>query len=215
MTRFDITEWSDFIRGTADPDKAERMREHLASASPATRRTVDALRRVTEVGRSDHASPVPEHAVRIAKAIASVPRREDAAADSGSRWRRLRLTLAFDSLAQPAPAGTRNPEGSHREVVLEAESYRVDLRLEHELEPRGTTAVGQITHGDASHPISLVPVLVFSGPDEIGRTLTSRYGEFQFEALPHKTLDLCVVAGEDFLEIPIEMEPGSATEVSS
>ena len=215
MTRFDIHDWSDFVRGTAAPDKAEQMREHLASASPATRRTVDLLRRVTEVGRSDHESPVPEHALRIAKAIGSVPRSADDAQPDSPLWRRLRGTLTFDSLSQAAPAGTRNLEGSHREVVFEAESYRVDLRLEQEIEPRSTTAVGQVTRGDSAQPIAQAPVLVFSGPQEIGRTLTSRYGEFQFEALPRKALDLCVVAGEDFLEIPLEIEPGSVTEVRS
>lgn len=214
MTRFDIIDWSDFVRGTADPELAEEMREHLAAAGPSTRRMVEVLRRVTAVGLADRDNPVPAHSIRLVKALASVPRRESAAPAEGSGWRRLRLSLSFDSLAQPAPAGTRNLEDSHREVIFEAEAYRVDLRLEHEVEPRSTTAVGQITHGDGSRPMSRVPVLVFAGGDEIGRTLTSRYGEFQFEALPRKSLDLCVVAGDDFLEIPLEAEPGTGTEVS-
>ena len=214
MTKFDITEWSDFARGAVDPEDEALMREHLATASPATRRTVEILCRVAEVGRSDHEDPVPEHAVRIAKAIASVPRRQ-AAPDRASLWRRLRCAVTFDSLLEPAPAGTRNLEGAVREVVFEADSYRVDLRLEHELEPRSTVVVGQITSGGAARPMSRLPVFVFSGKDEIGQTLTSEYGEFQFEALPREPLELCVVAGEDFLEIPLDVEPGPVAEVRS
>ena len=215
MTELDITDWSDFVRGVGDPEIRERMREHLDAASEETLRTVQALRRVAAVGRSDHDDPVPEHAVRIAKAIGSVRRtpEEPATGTGKARWieasslRRLCLSMVFDSLPKPAPAGTRTLNGGHRHLVFEAERYRIDVRLEHELEPSSTVAVGQVSSCDGDpQPFARVPVLAFSGQDEVGRTVTSRFGEFQFEGLPRESLELCLVIGEDFLEIPLGLE---------
>ncbi|MCP3961403.1 MAG: hypothetical protein GY719_26450 [bacterium] len=218
MTRYDITEWSDFVREVTDPETEEQMREHLAVASVRVQRVVATLRRVAEVGLMDARDAVPEHAVRIAKAIASVPRVTPHERDSegASVLRRLLCTVAFDSRLQPASAGTRDLEGSHRQMVYEAEGYRIDVRMEQELESQGTVAVGQVSrHDEGARPLARVPVLVFSGMDEIGHTVTSRFGEFQFEGLPRRDLDLCLVVGEDFLEIPLAAESGNEPGLAS
>ncbi|MEM7354623.1 MAG: hypothetical protein AAF657_27695, partial [Acidobacteriota bacterium] len=104
MAEFDISDWSDFVRGVVNPETAERMRHHLESAPAATRRRVAALERVAELGQADRDDTVPAHAVRIAKAIASVRRPESAShtATAPQRGlaalRRLRLAITFDSL---------------------------------------------------------------------------------------------------------------------
>lgn len=226
MADFDITEWSDFVRGLVDPETAERMRAHLDSAPAATRRRVDALRRIAALGRADEENAAPNYAVRIAKALASVQRPASSAADSPkpaaapqspvASLRRLRLTITFDSQLEPAPAGRRNLVSSHRQIVLETEGYRVDLQLEHEVEPQGTVAVGQVMNTrEAATSFPRVPVLVFSGQHEIDRTITSRFGEFQFEGLPRKDLELCLIVGEDFLEIPLCSGTGLGEEAGS
>ncbi|MEM7351009.1 MAG: hypothetical protein AAF657_09405, partial [Acidobacteriota bacterium] len=160
------------------------------------------------------------HAVRIAKAIASVRRPESAShtATAPQRGlaalRRLRLAITFDSLLAPAPVGTRNLASHHRQIILEVEGYRVDLAVE--LERRGTVAVGQVTSTyDEAKTFEGVPILVFAGEREIDHGLTSPHGEFQFEGLPQDELELCMVVGEDFLEIPLSTQQIDLEEAGS
>ncbi len=217
MAKFDITDWSDFVRGVANPKDEETMRQLLAPTDPdaaETTKVVESLRRVANVGLADAENPVPAHAVRIAKTIASSRQPLDRRDQRQSMRRRLRCRVTFDSLLQPAPAGTRDLDRSHRTMVFEADSYRVDLRLEHELEPRSAVAVGQVTQPDEQQdPLAKIPVLVFAGQDEIDRTLTSRFGEFHFEGLPRQPLDLCLLIGEDFVELPLDLENSQTEEV--
>ncbi len=212
MSKFDITDWSDFVRGVASPGVEGRMRSQL-NTDPRARQIVEALGRVAALGKVDHEERAPEHAIRIAKAIAA-GRRPAAAREAPQQGslraaatflRRLRCTLAFDSRLQPAAAGTREIDTAHRQVVFEADDYRIDVRLEEEIEPRSTLAVGQVrSRGEQAEPLARVPVLVFAGKDEVAHALTSRFGEFQFEGLPRRPLELCLVIGEDFLEVPLE-----------
>ncbi len=236
ITRFNMTEWSDFVRGVADPDMADQMRDHLDAGSTRSRRTVEALRRVAAVGRADGESPVPPGAVRIAKAIGSTVR-----ADAEPKVRRVPCMLVFDSLLEPAAAGARGAQESHRELTFEAQGYSIDLRLEHEPSfagasysgtpqaPRGLGApsarqvvVGQLLKLGDKEPVARAPVFMFSGERLIGKAVTGRYGEFQVEGsprgLPRKGADagsaeesLCILAGEDYLEMPLVTEPGSAS----
>ncbi len=216
MAKFDITDWSDFVRGVATPEDEETMRQLLAPTARdavTTTELAESLSRVAAVGRSDIKDPVPPHAVRIAKAIATTRQAVAQQARRSSLLKRLRCAVTFDSLLQPAPAGTRDLDRSHRTMVFEANSYRVDLRLEQELEPRSAVAVGQVTQSDADKgPLPRVPVLIFAGQDEVDRTVTSRFGEFHFEGLPRRRLDLCLVIGEDFVELPLDLGSGPAEE---
>ncbi len=218
MSEFNIGQWSDLVRGVADPEMADQMQEHLQESASA-RGTVAALRRVAAVGRSDHDSPVPAGAVRIAKAIGSTSR-----AGAVPKVRRIPFMVTFDSLLEAAPAGSRGAQQSHRELTFEAQGYSIDLRLEHETAPSsegflGTlparqVVVGQLLKrdgddhptdpcGDGARPVSRAPVFVFSGEHLIGKAVTGNHGEFQVEGLPRESLDLCLVAGEDYLEMPL------------
>jgi len=133
-----------------------------------------------------------------------------------SLLRRLRCAITFDSQLQPAPVGSRNLATDSRQLVMETEGYRIDIQLEHEQEPRGTSAVGQVmSAGDRGKGFSGIPVLIFSGSKEINQTLTSSFGEFQFEGLPRENLELCIVVGEDFLEVPLPIDHATNAEETS
>ncbi len=211
MVELDIVDWCDFVRGVVDSETEQQMRRQLETAQTSVASTVVMLQRVAETGRSEAENALPSHAIRIAKAIASCPRKESASpVPKRSLLRRLVCSVTFDSLLQPAPAGTRNLAADHRQLFMEAGGYRVDLQLEHELEPSSTVAVGQVMSATNVHrDFSRIPVLIFSGENQISQTLTSPHGEFQFEGLPREALELCMVIGEDFLEIPVPI--GSET----
>ena len=234
MSERKMIQWCDFVRGVADPESAERLRDRLAGGSASTRGKVEALRHVATVGQSDSESPVPPSGVRIAKAIAGTPR-----ADAAPQVRRVPCLLAFDNLLEAAPAGTRSLQQGHRELTFEAQGYSVDMRLEQEIEtpsaglqsappgrqvvvgqllrlgteeapasgaPEGHTAVGHGQRDNVLRPVTRAPVFVFSGDRMIGKSVTGHHGEFQVEGLPRDSLDLCLMAGEDFLELPLAAE---------
>lgn len=203
MAKLDITDWCDFVRGAVDDEaRAAQMRETLDEASPGVQRTVSLLARVAEVGRADLANPVPEHAVRMVKALGSLRRTEDKVVG----LRSLPLRVVFDSWLAPAPAGTRTLESAHRQLVCESEGMTVELRLEHEEPTGGTVVVGQVmrSNGDTT-PLGDVPVYVYAGERVVGQTRTTAWGELQMQDLPRRPLELCVqVADDACLRIPID-----------
>lgn len=207
MTTFDVTQWCDFVRGVADPEAEREMRDRLASGDAGARRTVDFLTRVLEVARTDQETAVPEPAVRMAKAIASV-QRSSLQPERSTAWRFLPVVLIFDSLLEPARAGTRDLFASFRQLSFRADDYTVDVRLEPEADPGGTAVVGQVleSHGE-TRPVASVPVLVTADGRIVGRAVTSRFGEFHAERLPKKRLDLFVLVGpETCVSVPLEQE---------
>ena len=121
MTDFDITQWADFVRGVGDPELEEDMQESLDRGSTAGN-LAKMLHRVAAVGRADAETPVPESAVRIAKAIGTTTRFEDRPA-----IRRVPCWLTFDSLLEPAAAGARGIQEAHRELSFEAHRSRLVL----------------------------------------------------------------------------------------
>lgn len=223
MTDFDSTQWADFVRGVADPQQQDKMQDQLAAGS-APRRMVEMLRRVAAVGRRDAENPVPASAVRIAKAIGTTARTM-----TRPEVRRVPCWLAFDSLLEPIAAGARGFQEAHRELTFEANGYSIDLRLEHELQPQGEgpaaaaarrVVVGQLLKLDRFEvladnlpaPVSRAPVFMFSGERLVGKALTGRHGEFQVEGPPRTSLDLCILAGEDYLEMPLSHGPVGQSE---
>jgi hypothetical protein len=208
MTDPDITVWCDFVRGILDPETEARMQELFVSRS---RSPAAALRRVAAVGRWDAEHPVPDAAVRVAKAAGSLQRRgstEAARPLAASILKRLPFKVVADSLHQAAGAGARDVQSYYRHIVFEAEGYSVDVRLEHEREPAGTVVLGQLMrHGGEVGPVNEVPILLVARDKIVGRGLTGEFGEFHAEGLPIEPMDLCLLVGsEQCLELPLEPE---------
>ncbi|RMH18307.1 MAG: hypothetical protein D6696_13380 [Acidobacteria bacterium] len=155
------------------------------------------LRRVADVARADAEQPVPEHAVRMAKALASVRR----PSERPSLFERLPFAVVFDSLRQPVAAGTRDLQPAHRQLSIRAAGFVLDVRLEQEPAAQGTAMVGQVVEQKGAQAAALaeVPVLVLAGGDVVGRALTNRFGEFQADGLPAERLELCVLVRDDAL----------------
>ena len=211
----DITDWCDYVRGVAEPERMEAM-VSMIEAGEAPSQLIDRLSLVAEVGHLDSTVEVPEHAVRVAKAAGSLrrPRAVDEAESGffspGRLLRFLSFSITFDSLEQPAVAGTRNLQVADRQLSFEAEDFKVDLRLEHDTEPNSTVVVGQLLHrggeegSSTTTPVVDVPVLAVEEGRIVGRSLTGRFGEFQAEGLPNKSLSLCLLVGpNECLELPV------------
>ncbi len=207
MTEHDITQWADLVRGLVEPDAEQQMRENL-SRSRRARREAAAMRTVADLARADLALEVPEYAIRGAKAIGSLRRPEAHAAASALAF--LPFTVAFDSLRQRLPVGTRTLSSSDRQLIFEAGDLTVEVRLEREIDPAATVVVGELLRTgseDAIHPVPEVPVLIRAGQQIVGRSVTGRFGEFQAEGLPDDPLRLCLLVGQnECLELPLGQE---------
>ncbi len=194
MSKFNLSQWSDLIRGVADDTVVREMLREL-EGDAAARRSVDLLERVRQVAERDRSLDIPSYALRVAKAAASVARLETSsgAEDStrSSAWRFLPFELIFDSLRQPAMAGTRNSPASSRHLSFQAEDYTIDVRLEQDVQ--GVALTGQLLRTAGTVPVSETPVLVLAGGQIVERSLTSTFGEFQAEGLPEEDLKLYVL----------------------
>jgi len=197
MSKFDVTQWCDFVRGVAAPELEEALRERLASGEESARRTVNVLSRVRAVAEADRELAIPDYAVRIAKAAGSLQRpaaHEAATVPSSSLWRFLPFQISFDSFLQLAPTGTRDLQASHRQLTIRADEYTVDLRLDQDAGQLGTSVVGQVLRRrHETQPMPEVPVLLVAGGQIVERAVTSRFGEFHAEGLPREDLSLYVL----------------------
>ena len=154
------------------------------------------------MGGADAADSVPAHAVLVAKAVAGLAPR----VRSTSSWRFLPVDLTFDSCLHAAAVGTRDLCSSHQRIVsYRAGEFSVHVRLEHETIPHSQILVGQLLrHAPELRPVTEVPVLVLAAGKVVGRSLTSRFGEFQADGLPPDSLVLCLlVEPERCIEVPL------------
>lgn len=209
-TRFDLGQWCDFVRGVADPDVEQTMREQLAADSPGarSRRHVELLGLVVATARRDQELEIPEYAVRGAKAIGSLRRPHQLPSLAESIIRHIPFSVTFDSLLQPAPVGTRDIHSANRQLSFDAEDYSVDVLLAHETDPPSTVVVGQLLcRNGGVRPVPEVPVFIVSEGQIVGRSLTGKFGEFHADGLPTEAMKLCLLVSEaERIELPLDKE---------
>ncbi len=212
MSQFDLIQWCDFVRGVADDEEAESMQRALLGGSQDAHHDVDMLRRVAEVIEADQTQPVPEHAVRMAKAIGSLQRPESAPTGPGLLSKVLRylpFEVSFDSALQPSAAGTRGLQTHDRHVSFEANGFLVDLRIERDHDT--TSVVGQVLQeaaegtDDEVVPVPYLSIVSMQERRIVGQSVTGEMGEFQAEDLPQENLKLCfLVNDDDCIEFPMD-----------
>ncbi len=202
MTKQDITQVADFVRGLMEPEAARQMEEYLQGpgASSSTQKEVSALRRVARLAEIDRNLQVPGYAVRCAKALGSVRRQETR---ESSLLERLTMALTFDSRMAPAFAGTRDLRSSDRQMVFQSQGFQIDLRLE--TDKKGSVVVGQlIKDGKDVQPVADVPILAMAEEEIIARSKTGELGEFQAEGLSAESIALLfLVDDEKCLEVSL------------
>lgn len=187
ITHFDITRWTDFVRGLTPGADRAAMEAHVVSGCVRCGETLDLVKRVFQSVRIDDTYEPPEHVVRCAKAIGGLltPQR--------SRLPRLIARLVYNSFDDLAPVGMRSEDRVSRHGLYEAGDFYVDVRLEQEKGSRVATLVGQLT--DRAHPDSSLaeaPVLLLTRKDIIAHAVYNRFGEFQMDFSPAPDLRLHV-----------------------
>jgi hypothetical protein len=191
MKHFDITQWSDFIRGVGQESAA--MQEHLAPGCEECQRLVDTLARVSEVLSRDSTQEPPAHVIRAVKALFALQKPQRSRV-----LERLPVLVRHDSAQVPAVvAGTRTLEQSTRQLLYEAELFAVDLRMDYETGSRDLVLVGQVVRkGDTPGPVAEVPAFLLSQEEVVAGAITGRLGEFHINAKSDPSLKLCLLVGE-------------------
>ena len=207
MNHFDISDWTDFVRGCASAADRMLMESHLATGCRRCGATAELMKRVAASSRADNLYDPPADVVRCAKALSPLQRPRSSMAGMMAR-------LVYDSFRDPLPAGLRAGDRISRHTVFEAGDFLLDLRAEQDKEAQVVTLVGQVTNRtDPDKPLDKAPVLVMARKEVIAHALYNRFGEFQMDYPPARHLRLCVALAPPGKRIEVSLNRLAATQL--
>lgn len=209
MSKYEVTIWSDYVKGMLDPATRHELNAYLElPGSAAARRTVKAFEGLLAFAVRDAAVEPPASAMRSVKALGSMlrPTRE-------SWLHKLQAMMVFDSAMAPLVAGVRDLGHIDRQLIFRSNDYYIDLRLEQEAPngaPNGAwVVVGQLLlEKDGVSPVAGIPVIAANDERFLSRSTTGKLGEFQAEGLPSADLRLLFLVDDELcLEVPVSNAP--------
>jgi hypothetical protein len=200
MTHFDLTKWTDFVRGVTEPDLRLSMQSHLDSGCDSCGGRLEMLRRFVAAVRSEKSFEVPAHVVSNAKAL--FPRH---GAPIAEPLVRLAARLVFDSFHQPLAQGVRGQRVISRQTLHEADTYSLDMRIEQERGREQAHVIGQVFDRLEPAPLAGIPVIVTSGDIVLSRVESNDHGEFQFRYEPAVALRLIVAIPQKNVHIEVDL----------
>jgi hypothetical protein len=177
MPHYSQEKWVDFARNVIREDEKSLMQSHLKAGCTRCSRELSVWRRLYQFARGESGFMPPEKVVRILNAAFPASRllRE------GGLMPRFGV-LMFDSLSSPAAAGIRSSATPSRKMLYGAGSYRIDIRIEPQVDTEKIVLVGQILNSaDPEECLSEVPVTLLKGKRVLAESVTGTYGEFRIE----------------------------------
>lgn len=169
-----MEQWAEFVRGTAGAEQSHAMRQHLENGCESCVELERLCTKLQRIGSAEAAIAPPEGIVRNVKAAFNAHAATQSAPSA--------IELIFDSLLQPAFAGTRSSVASARQILFKVGTIFVDFRVELEPNAKNATLVGQVLDSTAPRrPLADVPVVVQADGEELAGTTSSRTGEFQLD----------------------------------
>ena len=200
MSHYDITRWTDYVRGLVDAQEHSEMARHLSECN-SCRATHDLLARFAVRMQADLQYEIPEPVIRNARAIFSTN-----APAKRTLLQKLTGILVFDSFQQPALAAVRSGTPGMRHALYEAGEYSVDIRLEEERGSTRMTMVGQLAlRSHATDSFDGVPIMLMSGRKVVAEAVSNEFGEFQLSYDPRPQLKLHVPIHERRERIELQL----------
>lgn len=189
MTHYSLEEWADFARVRASGETVALMQSHLDQGCAACSEVLKMWRSVLQVAGREAGFEAPASGVRCAKTMFHLARPE--------RVESLPIRLArlvFSSFAEPLREGVRSSEASACHLLFEEGNWLLDLHVKPQAERHVVSLAGQILEREQSEPAySGNTVAVMREKDELARTTTNEFGEFQLEFRPGGDLLLTVI----------------------
>jgi hypothetical protein len=204
MKHFSTTEWADFSRGTVDNARKEAMQAHLDGGCARCAEMARTWERVRQIARRERSYGPPESAIRTAKGLLPV---------HSGRGRTSLVRLMFDSLQSPAMAGVRSTTTDARQMLYGIGAYRVDLRMEPQMDSDKVALVGQVL--DSADPVKggvQATVVLLRGRKVLAESQTNALGEFHLECSLEGNLQLQLTLPRDLgVRIPLVIPTEPAT----
>lgn len=173
MKHFSSEQWADFARKVVRRDRKELMQGHLESGCKQCGEILKTWTRVSEAARRDRFSEPPEAATRMARGL--LPLHGETAKPSIAR-------LLFDSFRNPLVAGVRAASPTARQMLYGVGTYRIDLRMEPQMDSDRVSLVGQVLNSaDPVKAGAQVTVTLLRGNKILGESQTNSLGEFHLE----------------------------------
>jgi hypothetical protein len=204
MGHYSMEKWVDFVRNVIGERERGAMQSHLEDGCKECSMVLRLWQHVNDAARHEHSYQPPDSAVRSMKGTFAI---------QGPRRARRRtptiVSLLFDSFLNPQAAGTRSATTTARQLLYAAGCYRIDVRIEPQIDSDNISLVGQVLNSaNPGGSIGEVPVALIRGQKVLARTVTSKFGEFHLESDTEGGFQLRVnVLGED-LRLPV-IEPVS------
>lgn len=191
MDHFDITQWTDYVRGLVPSSEREAMALHLFQVCERCSGLVALIQRIQDSSSSEQA--VPEYLVQAAKAIFPASAPEEPAEPGWLTWPSQVAELVYDSLAGQAVEGARAVTGETVQVMYHAGDWAIDLQIECEPESSDMALVGQIVDRttSGSSPAHL-PVVLMARKKFIAQAWSNQFGEFCIVSKVQPGMKLCM-----------------------
>jgi hypothetical protein len=216
MKHYAIDQWADCTRGLLADREQEQMQAHLVGGCLKCRVLWDFTTKLGYICDSIATSPVPESALRLARAIFPVQ-----VHDRPQRGNRLPIELIFDSFLVPSPVGLRTSWQIGWQGLYRAGDCSLDLRIEPELKSFRAAVIGQISnHALPEFQMGNLPIRLRAGKVVVAETLSNRFGEFQMEYDQQSRLKLCIeLRDSKSIQVPLKRfiseQPAGNSETSS
>ena len=216
MSHYSLEKWADFVRGVIDERERAAMQSHLEDGCVMCREALSLWRRVHSLGRLERNYEPPESAVRALRAAFSLygPSKIRSGAQAVA-------SLLFDSFRSPLAQGVRSGASSARQLLYGVGKYRIDLRVEPQVESEGLTLFGQVLDStDPGAEIGATVVRLVRDREVVAESETNRFGEFRLESNTQGRLQLRVQvpAGElrfPAIDLPADFPLGGSQAIDS
>lgn len=190
-------EWTDYVRGTLESGARARLGDHLSDGCDRCEREMDAFKVVHRLAEADLRSEPPRAAISAAKNMFRVQQLIES-----SEPTRLGLDVSFDSFLTPATSGVRGSHANERHLVFRSPQLLVDLELRAVENGKPVRLRGQLLDAE-SKPLAGVPAFLLDRGRISSQDLSGRVGDFSLEADAKSTPRLCLVVGDDLVEVPL------------
>ena len=212
MSHYDLTAWSDYVRGLLPQDTAGQMAQHAGECTLCAY-NASLMARSAATGFADRRFEPPAKLVAAAEEILPSVRRpliqpagtpEPVGFLAGLR--RLPISLQWDSFDGLVPAGVRSLKSDSRHLAYRAGRYAVDLWLDTDPSASSVTLTGQIANArQPDMPMPDMKASLLNGNHVLATTTTTEFGEFSLRAMPGPGLRLImpVEPTGEYLEVAL------------
>jgi hypothetical protein len=174
MRHYGSEQWVDFARNTIEEKLRVQMQEHVAAGCKKCLKLMHFWVHFHRAAQNESNYQVADGAVRSVKAAF--------AARPAKSYKNALARLLLDSSRQPLLAGVRSAGAQPRHLLYGTGRYRIDVRIEPQLDSDQIAVTGQILNSlSPDEKLGDLTVTLLKGQRVLARCLTNSSGEFHTE----------------------------------